>query len=184
MKPRLRCQAEIRYVQTVPDGKCLYPDPHRQNVPMSRLSCFQKSPSPEFCAFKNAYFQSFVRSKRIFVRSKIDNLCVQKTLCPDFCAFNVQSKIIFSRLPCVQNCLCREFFCVPDESLFSPKLIIYAFMVKLSCVQKTLCPDFHKIVMSNFVRSKSNCVRSNFDIVRSCPDNRFFEKTYVEISCV
>ena len=36
--PRLKCQTESRYVQTVPDGKCLCPDPPRRKMPMSRPS--------------------------------------------------------------------------------------------------------------------------------------------------
>ena len=49
--PRLRSQTESRYVQTVPDGKCLCPDFRmlkifrafnvRSKIPMSRLSCVQ-----------------------------------------------------------------------------------------------------------------------------------------------
>ena len=84
--PRLRCQTESRYVQTVPDGKCLCPDPPKRKVPMSRPSQTEsvyvqtlpdgKSPCPDFRAFKAAYVQTFVRSKGKFVHSKIDNLCV------------------------------------------------------------------------------------------------------------
>ena len=109
--PRLRCQTESRYVQTVPDGKCLCPDPPRRKVPMSRLSCVQnfscvnrafKSPHAQTRALKIAYFQTFVRSKRKFVRSKIDSLCVQiQTI--------VRSQYLMSRLSCVQNCLCPDF---------------------------------------------------------------------------
>ena len=69
---------------------------------MSRLSCVQKSSCPDFRAFKIAYVQTFVRSKRKFVRSKINNLCVHvQTI--------VRSKVLMSRLSCVQNCLCPDF---------------------------------------------------------------------------
>ena len=65
--PRLRCQTESRYVQTVPDGKCLSPDPPRRKVPMSRLSCVQNF-SCVHRAFKTPYVQTFVRSKSYMTR--------------------------------------------------------------------------------------------------------------------
>ena len=107
-----------------PDGECLCPEPPRWKVPMSRLSCVPKENScapniiicafmsrlscvqkalyPDFRAFKNAYVQTFVRSKRKFVRSKINNLCVHlQTI--------VRSKGLMTRLSCVQKCLCPDF---------------------------------------------------------------------------
>ena len=60
-----------RYVQTVPDEKCLCPDPPRRKVSTSRPS-----------ETESAYVQTFVRSK-FFVRST----CVQKSPCPDSRAF-------------------------------------------------------------------------------------------------
>ena len=60
--PRLRCQTESRYVQTVPDGKCLCPD---------------------YRAFKIAYVQTIVRSKLHMSRLS----CVQNCICPDYRAF-------------------------------------------------------------------------------------------------
>ena len=69
---------------------------------LSRLFCFQKSSCPDFCTFKNAYIQTFVRSKGKLVRSKIDNLCVHvQTI--------VRSKDLMSRLLCIQNWLCPNF---------------------------------------------------------------------------
>ena len=65
--PRLRCQTESRYVQTVPDGKCLCPDPPRRKVPISRLSCVQNF-SCVHRAFKTPYVQTFVRSKSYMTR--------------------------------------------------------------------------------------------------------------------
>ena len=127
-------QTESAYVQTLPDGKCLCPDYRafkifrafivRSILPMSRLSCVPKENScapkliicafmsrlscvqnalcPDFRAFKIAYVQTFVRSKGKFVRSKIDNLCVHvQTI--------VRSKVLMSRLSCVQDCLCPDF---------------------------------------------------------------------------
>ena len=65
--PRLRCQTESRYVRTVPDGKCLCPDPPRRKVPMSRLSCVQNF-SCVHRAFKTPYVQTFARSKSYMTR--------------------------------------------------------------------------------------------------------------------
>ena len=91
---------------------------------MSRLSCVQKTLCPDFRAFKIAYVQTFVRSKGKFVRSKIDILFVHvETI--------VRSKDLMSRLSCV-----------PKENSCAPTLIFCSFMSRLSCVQKTLCPDF------------------------------------------
>ena len=109
--PRLRCQTESRYVQTVPDGKCLCPDPPKRKVPMSRLSCVQNF-SCVHRAFKSPHFQTFVRSKLPMSRLS----CVQKCLCPDFRAFKiayvqtiVRSKLHMSRLSCVLNCICPDY---------------------------------------------------------------------------
>ena len=52
--PRLRSQTESRYVQTVPEGKCLCPDRPRRKVPISRLSCVHQTfvrSCPDFRAF-------------------------------------------------------------------------------------------------------------------------------------
>ena len=75
-QPRLRCQTESRYVQTVPDRKCLCPDTPRRKVPMSRISCVHR-------AFKSPHVQTFVRSKLPMSRLS----CVQNTLCRDLRAF-------------------------------------------------------------------------------------------------
>ena len=102
--PRLRCQTKSRYVQTVPDGKCLCPDPPRRKVPMSRLSCFQNCICPDYRAFKIAYVQTIVRSKLHMSRL----LCVQNCICPDCRAFKiayiqtiVRSKFHMTRISCV-----------------------------------------------------------------------------------
>ena len=126
--PRLRCHTESRYVQTVPDGKCLCPDPPRRKVPMSRLSCVQNF-SCVHRAFKSPHVQTFLRSK-----------------------------LPMSRLSCL-----------PKENSCAPKLIICAFMSRLSCVQKALCPDFRAFknaYVQTFVRSKRKFVRSK--IINLC----------------
>ena len=69
---------------------------------MSRLSCVQKTLCPDFRAFKIAYVQFFVCSKPKIVCCKIDILCV-------FFEAILFSKILMSRLACVQNCLCSDF---------------------------------------------------------------------------
>ena len=131
----------------MPDRKSICPDRPRRKVSMSRTSqtesayvqtfvrskffvrstCVQKSSCPDFRAFKIAYVQTFGRSKEKFVRSKIDNLC-------DHVQNIVRSKGLMSRLSCV-----------PKENSCAPKLIICAFMSRLSCVQKALCPDFRAL---------------------------------------
>ena len=105
-----------------------------------------------------AYVQTFVRSKGKFVRSKTDNLCVHvQTI--------VRSKNFMSRLSCGQNWLCPDFrafskgnfvrskfdnLCVHVQTILrsklpmsrlscAPKLIICAFMSRLSCDQKDIC---------------------------------------------
>ena len=133
---------------------------------MSRLSCVQKALCPDFRAFKNAYVQTFVRSKRKFVRSKIDNLCVHvQTI--------VRSKGLMSRISCVQKGLGPDFLWVPKENSCAPKLIIRAFMSRLSCVQRALCPDFRafkKAYVQTFVRSKffvrSSCVQKSSCVLK------------------
>ena len=106
----------------------------------------------------------------------------RKSICPN----RPRRKVSMSRLSCVQNfsCFHRAFksphvqtfvrsklsmsrlSCVPKENSCAPKLIICAFMSRLSCVQKTLYPDFRafKIVyVQTFVRSKGKFVRSKID---------------------
>ena len=158
-----------------------------------RSSCVQKSSCPDVRAFKIAYVQTFVRSKRKFVRSKINNLCIHvQNLAfksPHVQTF-VRSKLPMSRLSCV-----------PKENPCAPKLIICAFMSRLSCVQKSSCPDFRAFKIAyvqTFVRSKKKFVRSKINnlcvhvqtIVRSkglmsrlscvqkclCPDFLAFQK--------
>ena len=169
---------------------------------MSRLSCVRKTLCPEFCAFKTANVQTFVRSKGKLVRSKIYNLCVyvqtivrskdlmsrfscvQNCLCPVFCVFQTKNRLLQNwyslrffrgypvfKSPHVQTCVRSKLplfrlSCVPMENSCAPKLIICAFMSKLSCVWKTLYPDFcaFKIdYVQTFVRSKGKLVRSKTD---------------------
>ena len=135
----------------MPDRKLICPDHPRRRVSMFRLSqtenayvqtfvrskifvrslCLQKSPYPDFCAFKIAYVQTFVRSKRKFERSKIDNLYVhvQTILC---------SKDPISRLSCVQNCLRPNFVCSKPKFVRC-KIDILCVLSRISCFQKTLC---------------------------------------------
>ena len=113
---------------------------------MSRLSCVQKALCPDFRAFKNAYVQTFVRSKRKFVRSKIDNMCVHVQNI-------VRSKGLMSRLSCVQKMpMSRHFvgskgkfvrskidnLCIHVQTIVRSR----SLMSRFSCVQKGLCPDF------------------------------------------
>ena len=79
--PRLRSQTESRYVQIVPDKKCLCPDRPRRKVCMSTLSCVHQTfvgSFPDFCAITRlscVHVQTSVRS-------------------PDF-------RVLMSRLSCV-----------------------------------------------------------------------------------
>ena len=110
---------ESRYVQTVPDGKCLCPDRPRRKVPTSQtesaydLRAFMSRPS--------CVHQTFVRS------------------CPDFRAFTRLScvhqtiRAFMIRLSCVHQTI-RAFMirlsCVHQT--------IRAFMIRLSCVHQTI----------------------------------------------
>ena len=122
---------------------------------MSRLSCVQKPLCPDFRAFKNAYVQTFVRSKKKFVRSKIDKLCVHvQTI--------VRSKTLMSRLSCVQKCLCPDFrafqktfvrskidnLCVHVQTIVRSK----GLMSRLSCVQKCLCTDYQTLTIEMYLK--------------------------------
>ena len=132
-------QTESVYVQTLPDGKCLCPD---------------------FCAFKNVYVQTFVRSKQKIVCSKIDNFafksrqsCVPKILSRDFHASKTAyvQTFVRSKLPM------SKLLCVPNQQSCAPNLIICAFKSRLSCVQKILFPDFRAFktaYVQIYVRSK------------------------------
>ena len=89
-------------------------------------------PSPT----ESAYVQTFVRSK-FFVRLT----CVHISPFPDF----LRSKLPMSRLSCV-----------PNQNSCAQILKICAFMSRISCVQKHLCPDIcaAKNFFAFFVRSK------------------------------
>ena len=193
--PRLRCQAENRYVQTLVRSKL--PMSRLSCVPkknscaqkliicafMSRLSCVQKALCPDFRAFKIAYVQTFVRSKGEFVCSKIDYLCVHvQTI--------VRSKGLMSRLSCVQKCLCPDFvrskrkfvrskidnLCVHVQTIVRSK----GLMSRILCVQKCLCPDFlcvrkenscaPKLIICAFVQTivRSKGLMSRFSCVQKC----------------
>ena len=113
--PKLRCQTESRYVQTVPDGMYLCPDRHRRKVPMSKLSCVHQTfvrSCPDFCAFTRLsciHIQSFVRSS--------DNSCINDQTfvrSPDFRAFNGFS--------CVEV---QIFVCSADFSVFNEFLCVH-----------------------------------------------------------
>ena len=181
--PRLRSQTESRYVQTVPDGKCLCPDRPRRKVPMSRLSCVHQTfvrSCPDFRAFTRlscVHVQTFVSSCPDF--RAFDRLsCVHQTFVrsPDFRAF-------MSRPSCVHQTFVRS---CPDFRAFT----------RLSCVHVqtfvSSCPDFRAFdrlscVHQTFVRSpdfrafmsRLSCVHQTF--VRSCPDFRAFMS---RVSCV
>ena len=84
---------------------------------------------------------------------------------------SVRSKLPMSRLSCA-----------PKENSCASKLIICAVMSRLSCVQKTLCPDFRAFKMAyvqTFVQSKffvrSSCVQKS-----SNPDFRAFKIAYFQ----
>ena len=83
-----------------------------------------------------------------------------KCLCPDYRAFKIfRAFIVRSKIPM------SRLSCVPTQNSCAPKFIVCAYMSRLSCVQKTLCPDFcaFKIAyVQNFVRSKPKFMRSNF----------------------
>ena len=172
--PRLRSQTESPYVQTVPDGKFLFPDRPRRKVPMSRFSCvhqiFVRS-CPDFRAFTRfscVHVQTFARSTDI--RAFMSRLsCVQQVSCvhqtfvssPDFRAF-------MSRLSCVHQTFVRS---CPDFRAFISRLsCVHRFraFTRFSCVhQNFVCsPDFRAFM------SRLSCVHQMF--VRSCPDFRAF----------
>ena len=83
-------------------------------------------------------------------------------LCPDYRAFKrpYMQTFVRSKLPT------SRFSCVPKENSCAPKLIICAFMSRLSCVRMTLYADFRAFktaYVQTFVRSKGELVRSKTD---------------------
>ena len=132
---------------------------------MSRLLCVQKTLYADFRAFKIAYVQIFVRSKNLCAPNwKICALQIWYFMrsCPDYRAFKSPQVQTFvrSKLPM------SRFSCVPKENSCAPKLIICAFMSRLSCVRKTLYPDFRAFktaYVQTFVRSKGKLMRSKND---------------------
>ena len=116
--PRLRSQTESRYVQTVPDGKCLCPDRPRQKVPMSRLSCVHQTfvrSCPDFRAFMSrlsCVHQTFVRSCPDFraFMSRLPCVHVQTFVrsCPDFRAFTIFLCVHVQTFVCVHHILVRS----------------------------------------------------------------------------
>ena len=168
MLPRLRSQTESRYVQTVPDGKCLCPDRPRRKVPMSRLSCVHQTSvrsCPDFRAFTRlscVHVQTFVRSCPDF--RAFDRLsCVHQTFVrsPDFRAF-------MSRLSCVHQTFLRK---CPDFRAFT----------KLSCVHVQNFRAFTKLscVRQTFVRSSD--IRASTRL--SCVHVQNF-RAFTKLSCV
>ena len=179
------CQTESRYVQTVPAGTFLCPDPPRRKVTMSRLSWVQnfscvhrafKSPQVQTFVYQNCLCPDFRAFKGKFVRSKIDNLCVHvQTI--------VRSKDLMSRFSCVQNCLCPDFrafkgkfvrskidnLCVHVQTIVRSK----GLMSRLSCVQKCLCPDFCVF------HTKNRPLQNSYS-VRFCRGYPAFKRLYVE----
>ena len=104
-----------------------------------RILCVRKTLCPDFRAFKIAYVQTFVRFTGKLVRSKVGNLCV-------YVQTIVRSKVLMSRLSCVQSCPC------PD---------IHAFQRKIRALKNWYfvrsCPDYRAFewpYMQTFVRSK------------------------------
>ena len=195
--PRLRSQTESRYVQTVPDGKCLCPDRPRRKVPMSRLSCVH---------------QTFVRSCsdfRAFTRLSCVHVQTFVRSCPDFRAFtklscvHVQNFRAFTRLSCVHQTfvrspdfrafMSRTFVRSPNFRAFMSRTFVrspdFRAFTRLSCVHQTfvrLCPDFRAFTrlscvhVQTFVRSPNFRAFMSRTFVRSCPDFRAFTK----LSCV
>ena len=126
---------------------------------MPRILCVRKTLCPDFRAFKIACVQTFVRSTGKLVRSKVGNLCV-------YIQTIVRSKVLMSRLSCVQSCLCPDF---------------NAIQRKIRALQNWYfvrsCPDYRAFewpYMQTFVRSNvpmSKLVRSKGKLVRSKTDN-------------
>ena len=140
-------RSKRKFVRSKIDNLCVHVQTFVRSKFFVSSSCVQKSSCPDFRAFKIAYGQTFVRSKRKFVRSKIDNLCVHVQTF-------VRSKLPMARLSCV-----------PKENSCAPKLIICAFMSRLSCVQKALCPDF-RAFKETYVQTyvQTLCVHFGLDI--------------------
>ena len=104
-----------------------------------------------------------------------------------FRAFSLRSKIPISRVSCVQNCLCPDFFCIPNKNL-SDNLCVHVqtivrsknFMPRLSCVQNCLCPDFRVFqtkfcaIICAFMSRQSRGQKT------LCPDFRAFTIAYVQ----
>ena len=115
---------------------------------MSRLSCVQNCLCPVFCVFqtKNRPLQNWYSVR--FCRGD-----------PAFKSPHVQS---FLRLKLPMS----RLSCVPKENSCAPKLTICAFKSRLSCIRKTLCPEFRAFktaYVQTFVRSKGKLVRSKID---------------------
>ena len=164
--PRLRCQTETPYVQTVPDKTCLCPDRLRLNVPMSRLSCVQIY----LCvvrAFKTPYVQTCVRSISYMIRLYCvpnQNSCAQNlNICANICAF-------MSRLSCVQKHLWPVFRAFKNICVFFVRSKLP--MTRLPCVQNLIWSDFSAF------QTKIPALKI-WTFVGSCPDYRAFKNTYV-----
>ena len=119
---------------------------------------------------ESAYVQTIVRSK-FFVRSS----CVHRAFKSPHVQTFVRTKLPMSRLSCV-----------PKEKSCAPKLIIFAFMSRLSCGQKTLCPDFRAFKIAyvqTFVRSKGKFVlQRNSKIDNLCVHVQTFVRSKIPMS--
>ena len=149
--PRLRSQTESRYVQTVPDGKCLCPDRPRRKVPMSRLSCVHQTfvrSCPDFRAFTRllcVHVQTFVRSPdyscvhdQTFVRSP-DYSCVHDQTfvrSPDYSCVHDQTFVRSPDYSCVHD---QTFVRSPDYSCVHDQTFVRS-------------PDYSCVHVQTFVR--------------------------------
>ena len=99
--------------------------------------------------------------------------CVHRALKSPHVQTFVRSKLPMSRLSCV-----------PTKNSCAQKLVICAFMSRLSCAQKALCPDFRAFknayVQTYFWVPKENSCAPKLIILHSCPHYRAFKELYVQ----
>ena len=145
-------QVEVpsRYVQTVPHGKCLCPDPPRRKVPMSRQSCVNFSCNHR--AFKRPHVQTFVRSKLPMSRLSCvpkENSCAPKSI---ICAF-------MSRLSGVQKCLSR-LLC--DFSAFKMAYFqtFECSKPKFAIIDNKIKKLTKRIILDKFFNYFKKCIRA------------------------
>ena len=157
--PRLRCQTESRYVQTIPDGKCLCPDPPRRKVSMSRPS----------------------QTESVYVQTLPDGKC----LCPDPPRRKVpmsrpsQTESVYVQTLPDGKCLCPDpprrkvSMSRPSqtESAYVQTFVRSKFFVRSSCVQKSSCPDFRAFKIAyvhGLATSMWNIDKIIFDYFADC----------------